>query len=237
MNRVVSETRGVGSWRDRLASPDRQWKRYCSAFETAVSWETAQESPSGLPAPLEKLLRESSFDDPVLLLAIAEHKVDLPGGVAASQSDVWAVIRTATGLLSLTVEAKAQESFGDEVLEHWLVAGKTARSIQNRRDRWDHVRAHLPESKSLLQIRYQMLHRCAAAVIEARRVGCPHAAFVVQAFETPDISFRDYERFCDALELPASRGGMARTLVGQNTLSIGWIDCPVAADAAVAACA
>jgi hypothetical protein len=56
------------------------------------------------------------------MFAVAEHKVDLPGGIAASQCDVWAVVRTKAGMLSL-VEAKAKEKFGDEILEKWLVAG------------------------------------------------------------------------------------------------------------------
>src|ERR1700722_2097788 len=110
MSRLFTSTRGLCSWRDRLASPDKQWKRKYSAFETAVSWETASSSASGLPKELE-LLFASTFENPILLLAVAEHKVDLPGGNAASQSDVWALINTTAGLLSLTVEAKALETF------------------------------------------------------------------------------------------------------------------------------
>jgi hypothetical protein len=171
------------------------------------------------------------------LLAVAEHKVDLPGGTAASQCDVWAVIKTTVGLLSLTVEAKAREAFGDEILERWLIAGKTKLSAKNRKDRWDYIRTYLPDSDSLPRVRYQMLHRCAASVIEARRLGCPHAAFVVQAFDTPDESFRDYQLFCEALKIPASRGGMGATTAAEVALSVGWVDCPFADDAAVAACA
>jgi hypothetical protein len=183
------------------------------------------------------LLRENGFDQPVLLLAVAEHKVDLPGGTAASQCDVWAIIKTSVGLLSLTVEAKAREPFGEEILERWLIAGKTKLSAKNRKDRWDYIRAFLPDSGSLSGVRYQMLHRCAASVIEARRLGCQHAAFIVQAFDTPDESFRDYQLFCEAMRIPASRGGMAATNAAGVALSVGWIDCPFADDAAIAACA
>ena len=117
MSRLFIGTRGMCSWRDRLASPDRQWKRKFSAFETAVSWEHASKSPSGIPTPIEALLGEPHYREPVLLFAIAEHKVDLPGGPAASQSDVWAVIATSAGMVSMTVEAKAREAFGNEILE------------------------------------------------------------------------------------------------------------------------
>lgn len=182
------------------------------------------------------LLRGGGYDDATLLLAIAEHKVDLPGGSAASQSDVWALIKTTKGLLSVAVEAKAREAFGDEILEHWLVGGETALSISRRQKRWDYIQSHLPEADSFLPVRYQMLHRCAAAVIEAKRLGCEHAAFIVQAFNTPDVSFQEYAVFCAALRISAARGGLSTTSVGRLSLCIGWIDCPVATDEKIALC-
>jgi len=237
MSRLHTATRGLCNWRERLASPDRQWKRGFSAFETAVSWELASTNKSGLPAPIDKLFRENNYDEPILIFAVAEHKVDLPGGTAASQSDVWAVVKTTAGMLSLTVEAKASEAFGDEILERWLVAGKTEESISNRNKRWEYIRSHLPKSDFLPQVRYQMLHRCAASVMEAKQFGFMKAVFVVQAFNTPANSFQDYAVFCQALQVPAARGRMATTSVEGISLSIGWADCPLATDAEVAATA
>jgi hypothetical protein len=242
MSQLVTHTRGLCNWRDRLASPDRQWKRKYSAFEAAVAWETASARPSGLPKPIEQVFQDNGICAPVLLLAVAEHKVDLPGGNAASQCDVWAIVKTVRGLLSLTVEAKAGEAFGDEILEKWLGAGKTDLSIKNRKVRWEHVRANLPIGDSFLHVRYQILHRCAAAIIEAKRWGCPNAAFIVQAFDKAelgkaDTNFKAYEEFCAALKLPAVRAGLSTTAVDGISLSVGWVDCPMATDAEVAACA
>ena len=234
MSRLFIGTRGMCSWRDRLANPDLQWKRKFSAFETAVSWEHASKSYSGIPTPIEALLGEHCYLDPVLLFAIAEHKVDLPGGTAASQSDVWAVIATSAGMVSMTVEAKASEAFGNESLEKWLVAGGSEASIANRKNRWDYIRSHLPKSDAFLQVRYQILHRCAAAVIEAKRLRLRYAAFVVQAFNTPDTSFQDYAAFCEALNIPARRGSLATTSVDDIRLSVGWADCPLATDEQIA---
>lgn len=237
MSRLCIATRGPCSWRERLASPETQWRRGYSAFETAVSWEYASSSPTGLPQPIAELFRGTVFEIPVLQLAIAEHKVDLPGGRAASQCDVWAIVKTSMGMLSLTVEAKAREAFGDDILERWLVAGGTDESKSSRKTRWDYVQSHLPKSDSFLQVRYQILHRCAASVIEAKRLGFQHAAFIVQAFNTPEESFQNYAAFCQALRIPGKRGSLATTAVDGISLSVGWADCPLATDNEVAATA
>ena len=76
MSRLHIATRGIGNWRERLASPESQWKRGFSALETAVSWELACATQSGLPEPIQKLFRDSDYRDPVLIFAVAEHKVD-----------------------------------------------------------------------------------------------------------------------------------------------------------------
>jgi hypothetical protein len=235
MSRLFISTRGIGSWQQRLANPDRQWKRGYSAFETAVSWELASRSKSGLPAPITNLFRNRHYGEPLLLFAVAEHKVDLPGGSAASQSDVWAVVKTLAGMLSLTVEAKANEAFGDEIVENWLAARKTKESIDNRKTRFDYVRSHLPMADSFLSVRYQLLHRCAASVIEANRFGYLHAAFIVQAFNPPEKSFQDYATFCQALKIRALREELATTSVDGILLSVGWVDCPFATDGQIAA--
>jgi hypothetical protein len=236
MNRLSIETRGIASWRERLASPDGQWERSFSAFETAVSWELASRSESGIPEPIEKLFRASGYGDPVLILAVAEHKVDLPPNrKAASQSDVWAVVNTSLGMLSLTVEAKAKEAFGDAILQEWREGNGSEASKRNRISRWNYICSHLPKADSFDHVRYQMLHRCASAVIEAKRLGCQHAAFIVQAFQTPDASFQDYAVFCEVLKMPATRGSMATTTANGIRLGIGWADCPLASDADIAA--
>ncbi len=78
MNRLLVSARGICSWRERLANPDRQWKRRYSAMETAISWESAKGGP-GFPDPIAQLFRDSGLGKPYLMFAVAEHKVDLPG--------------------------------------------------------------------------------------------------------------------------------------------------------------
>jgi len=240
MNRLHTATRGVGSWQERLADPERQWKRGYSAFETAVSWERAARRASGLPEPIERLIHEA-YGEPALLLAVAEHKVRLPGGRADSQNDVWALVKTSQGTVSMSVEGKVAESFGPKTLEKWLGDGKSELSEANRAERWDYIRAHLPAAAdgAYLTVAYQLLHRCAAAVIEAERFGLSKAAFVVQRFASQADHYTDFELFCRVLGFDGGlRGHMQETSVttkaGTIKLQIGWADCPHATDAEIA---
>ena len=238
MNRLFIATRGVSSWRERLANPDRQWKRACSALETAVSWESASSSPAGVPEAIVESFRGSIYADPVLVLAIAEHKVPLAGKGGDSQCDVWALLHSNSGGISLSVEGKAKEGFGagNESLAEWLANDKEA--VQsNRRLRWEGIQKHLPPSgeNAYSQVAYQLLHRCAAAVIEARRLRLPNAAFVVQAFESPSESFTEFARLCRALGVKAEHGRIQMIAVGDVRLGIGWADCPLATDSQMAA--
>lgn len=238
MNRLCIETRGIGNWRERLAKPDGQWKRSYSALETAVSWESASRTSTGLPDPIGELFRGTVYADPTLILAIAEHKVPLSGGNADSQCDVWALVNTNAGTLSLAVEAKAKETFGqdNEPLAKWLVAGRTEKSRQNRKSRWDNIKEHLPDAGAdgYSQVAYQLLHRCAAAVIEARRIRLSNAAFIVQAFGSPPESFDEFSGLCQAMGLKGERGHLQITAVGDIRLGIGWVDCPFATDKQIA---
>jgi hypothetical protein len=249
MNRLFISTRGFGSWRERLAKPDEQWKRGCSAFEIAVSWElAASKTKSGLPEPIAKLFRDSDHGDPDLLFAVAEHKVDLEGKGHASQSDVWAIVETKKmGKVSVTVEAKAKEPFGGETLKGFLEPkprtqesdNEYRRRRENRRRRFEYISSrlpHPPSSDSFMPVRYQLLHRCAASVIEAKRLGFQHAAFVVQAFEAPTTSFDDYSVFCRAIKVEPRHDSlvMAAEAVHDISLSFGWVDCALATDKEVA---
>jgi hypothetical protein len=236
MNRLSTATRTICSWRERLASPERHWKRTYSAFEAAVSWEFAASTDSGLPAPIHELL-ESAYGSPKLLLAVAEHKVCLPGGNADSQNDVWALVETAIGCASVCIEAKARERFGDESLGAWLKAGKSEQARRNREARWQYLREHLPVAPdgAYSPVAYQLLHRCASSIIEARRFKLKHAACIVQAFNTPADRFAEFADFCRVLGMTAARGAIERTPVADVQLAIGWADCPLATDAQIAA--
>jgi hypothetical protein len=233
MSRLHIATRGTSNWRARLGNPEKHWKRTASAMETAVSWESAASRESGLPGPVEAIFCASEFAAPHLLLAVAEHKVRLAGRGGVAQCDVWGLVRTAVGTVSLSVEAKANECFGgaDECLGNWLVAKSSAKL--NREKRWECIRQHLPSRRegAYDRVAYQLLQRSAAAVIEARRFRLQHAAVVIQSFNCPEKSFNAYAHFCEVVGIPAARGAMHITQAEEIRLGIGWADCPYGTDA------
>ncbi len=239
MNRLHIATRGACDWRLRLGDPEKHWKRRASAMETAVSWQNASRTTHGLPQPIADAILASDFGEAKLLLAVAEHKVRLEGMGGDAQCDVWALLDTRKGTTSLSVEAKAKEPFGDnnQVLANWLHGGKSVNSKLNREKRWEDIRKNLParELGAYDSVPYQILQRCAAAVIEARRFRLAQAIFLVQSFNAIESSFEHYSMFASVLGLPATRGRLEFTNVAEIRLAIGWVDCCFATDSQLAA--
>jgi len=166
-----------------------------------------------------------------LLVAIPEHKVPLKGRGKASQNDVWALLHTDNGYLSMAVEGKAGEPFASTVGE-WLKAAS-----DGKRERLDYLCDILqiasPPSNDL---RYQLFHRTASAVLEAQRCNAPLALMLVQSFCEDPLSWNDYVAFCEVMGISAIRGEIAeaRRNKGPQRLFLGWVDSPVATDAEIA---
>ena len=106
MNTIYIPTSGPNDWRRFLAKPDLHWAVGYSARTLASSWEAAQ----GLPPEVADVLTPA-FGPIELLLAIPEHQVPLPGGRAASQCDVFALLRSPDALITCAVEGKVDEPF------------------------------------------------------------------------------------------------------------------------------
>ena len=84
----------------------------------AMCWQEAD----GFPDSVTTVFKQSDFKqlhDIELLLAIPEHKVPLPGGSAASQNDLFVLAKGGGQLISITVEGKVSEPFGDKYMNDW----------------------------------------------------------------------------------------------------------------------
>src|SRR3954447_25318828 len=110
---IYIPTDGPHEWQWLLAKPGLQWKHNASAMALADAWETAQPWPPEVKTALE----HSQPGDLEFLLGLPEHQTPLPGGRAASQTDLLVLGRRRVGgLVVLAVEGKAKEPFGDDTV-------------------------------------------------------------------------------------------------------------------------
>ena len=115
----------------------------------------------------------------------------LPGGRRASQNDLFILVRARDGnLVSIMVEGKVAETFGS-TLEKW---GKDASTGKQIRLKYLCDVLGLPDTPPV-HIRYQLLHRAASAISEARRFHARYAMMIVHSFSPEYRWFSDYQNF------------------------------------------
>lgn len=197
-------TSGPDDWRKLLVDPDKQWKPGYSARTLANCWEAAD----GFPLEISKVLAQTT--EPLLaninpLLAVPEFKVPLPGGSRASQNDVFVIAHSSAGPVCIMVEGKVNESFGP-TLDEWRVGASPGKD-----ERLDFLLETLGfSSPPAADIRYQLLHRAASAIIAAEQYRAVAAIVLVHSFSDTRTGWQDYEAFarlfgvqpicCDAVQ-------------------------------------
>lgn len=214
MPKIYFPSAGPDDWKRFLDKPELHWATGRSARTTAHAWEAAEGAPPEVEAVLGRAL------GPVrLLLAIPEHKTPLPGGSRDSQTDVFALFRTDAGLVAAAVEAKVEEPFGPLVSE-WL-----AEASPGKTERLAHVCGRLGlDPSGVGDLHYQLLHRTAAAVIEAERFHASTAAMVVHSFSPHRTGFDAFARFAARLGAPAAEPDRPAVVPapGGAPLVLGW---------------
>lgn len=221
MTRFHVPAPGLAPWQAALADPVKHWKDGKSAKELAKSWVAAEKTQRGLPPEVAELLdTDRDLEGATLLIGIPEHKVELPARGRPSQNDLWGLLRALSGLVSMTVEGKSGEPF-DRPLAEWLDGaspGKRER-LQGLLDLLE------PQDEVPLDLMYQLFHRTASAIIEARRFRCPTALMLVHSFGgSADEESRDqFEYF--ALWLRMKPGEVWRKKLQDGMeLRLAWID-------------
>ena len=208
MTQIYRKTEGPADWRGLLADPDRQWRAGFSAMAAAQSWE------EGFPPEVAVLCGA----DAALQLAIVEHKVAMPGRGLPSQCDVFALVHADGQDMAVAVEAKVDEPFGPTIAE-WLGPDPGT----NKTLRLSTICSWLGLTDPAPDLRYQLFHRTAAAIAEARRFRRPVAAMIVQSFSPTRRWFDDFHAFAAALGLPAAPDTAAsRALPCGLALRLGW---------------
>lgn len=200
-----------------LGKGELHWRDGYSAKAVCESWFSANDIPPAVRAVLDQA---EEYRRAELIDAWLERCTNLPWGRGKpSQTDLLAVLGLREGLAVLGVEAKVKESFGPYVRD-WLAEGG-----DNRAQRL-HGLCRLLEvdTSAVLDLRYQLLHRTAAAVLEAKRYRARHAAMIVQSF-CPDRTglgdFRDFAEIAGFRGVGADAISTAKAADGIS-LRIGW---------------
>jgi hypothetical protein len=208
VTRILVPTTRPDDWQRFLAGPEKQWRDGFSAKELAKRWEEA----GGIPGEVAKLFHESgvpAFASIDLLAAFPEWQTALEGRGKASHSDILVIARTGGGLITITVEGKASEPFGDTVAD-WLHKATRGKE-QNRLNRLAFLRRTIGLTDVPVDsIRYQLLHRAAAAVLEARAFHARYAAMIVHSFCHSPGSLRDCQALASLYSADAPPGKLVK---------------------------
>ena len=214
MNKIFVPAEEAEDWKQFLAKPE-QWKKGYSARVLAHCWQDAGGMPQDVIAVLAQI---PGYEDLETIFAFPEYKVALPGGGRASQNDVWVLGRISRGLVSITVEGKVSESFG-ETIEQWC-AKKTRGKEKRLKFLCKKLGLPFPPRP---EVRYQLLHRTVSAILEAERLGTNDAAMVVHSFSITHEGFGDYKCFLSLFGLTAGVDQATTKKLGNLDLGFGWV--------------
>jgi hypothetical protein len=197
-----------------LADPIKHWKPDHSALQLAEAWIGAGGIPDDVRAVLD---RSDVYSGCELVEGLFEREVALGTPGRASQTDLLVLVCLAKGYGVIAVEGKAREPFGPVV--------RTWNDGPGKQARLDDLCARLGLDASRTgDLRYQLLHRAASALIEAERYGAREALMLVHSFNRGNASFDDFGAF--AAELGA-RGAAIDAITeavqrGNVALRLGW---------------
>ena len=219
MNKIFVPTNNPEDWKPLLAEPEKHWKTGYSAKALAYSWEEANDFPESV----KKVFISSGialFNNVELLLAFPEYQVPLPGGSRPSQNDIFVLAKGNDQLISITVEGKVSEPFGDTIAE-WR---KDDSAGKRKRLKFLLEELELEDNEEINTIRYQLLHRTASALIEAKKFGAQNALMLVHSFSQSHEWFSDYSQLLALFGLNAQTDSLAFAgNINAIDLYFGWV--------------
>ncbi|WP_088034884.1 DUF6946 family protein [Evansella clarkii] len=220
MGKFFVSTEGEDCWSKYLLDRKNQWVDGYSAKELAKSWEAAK----GFPPTVQQAFKKSGislFNNITFLYGFPEYKVSLPGRGASSQNDLYVLTRSGEKLIPVMVEGKVSEPFGSSV-QVWK--GKDPSPGKIKRLQYLLDKLQLDENRTV-KTGYQLLHRTASAVIEAKKLNTSYALMLVHSFSNKAEHFEDYASFVRMYNLAPEEDTITGpvTVNGVN-LYFGWVN-------------
>jgi hypothetical protein len=194
---------------------ETHWKEGRSAFEAAYTWFEALDIPKSIRSVIDT---DPAVQNAKLEKALFEKQTELDRYRGPSQTDVLAILLIPSGVAVLGIEAKVDESFG-QLVKDWEDGS------ESKKQRLDGLVKRLGlDGHDVGQLRYQLLHRTAATLIEAERHGANDAAMIVQSFCPRHTGFSDFQLFAAAVRAPVAEcGGISTPIIrGDVSLRLGW---------------
>lgn len=136
-----------------------------------------------------------------------------------SQNDILVLAKNKKDLVVIAVEGKVFEPFGETVGD-WLRDESKGKKTRLK----DLSKLLQLNQNSLQEIRYQLLHRTASAVIEAKRFNASAALILVHSFSPNHEWFDDYSHFAFLFGITAQWNAIhfAKRINNVN-LYLAWI--------------
>ena len=222
MTQIYVPTTSPEDWQRLLKDPVKHWKTGYSARTLAYCWHEA----NGLPTEITSLF--TSSDEIALhsvqpLLILPEKITPVAGRGEPPHSDVFVLAKAADGhLISLTVEGKVNESFGNQ--NQRVQAWKQAGNVANHRVRLDQLldKIQLNETQAD-EVAYQLVQRTASAVIEAETFNARYAVMIVHSFSPTHTNYDAFLTFVAAYGKVYEAGQLIEIAkYGDIRLVVGW---------------
>ena len=218
MSNFFIPARGSEDWKNLLAEPVKHWRTGFSAKSLACCWQEEGTFPKSIQRIFDKA-KNDRVQQLKFLMGFPEYKVHLPGGGNPSQNDIFVLAESTDSLFTIMIEGKVAEDFDKTVQE--IMSNPTSPGRKRRLEFLCEVLG-IPLD-SVNPIRYQLLHRTASAVIEAKKFHAKNAMMLVHSFSQQYEHFDDYAAFVGLFGLKAERDavlGPARR--GNIDLFFAW---------------
>jgi hypothetical protein len=202
------------------------WKTGRSAEALATCWFEAQGIPPSVTAVLTSA---EEWRGATLVQGLFEQQTELDALRGPSQTDLLAICAISSGLGLLAVEGKVDETFADTVAVTLRGASSDSGLPQRVPELCRRLALDLQQAQAL---RYQLLHRTVAAMIESKRYRTSTAVFVVHSFApTPQAGhYDDFAAFVAALGLQVPQpNGISEPIDREGvSLRFAWVAEPPA---------
>jgi hypothetical protein len=199
-----------------LAQQELHWKTGYSAKELAGTWWNAN---NDFPASVRAVLNTApEYKNAKLVDGFFEHEVELRSPGRNSQTDLMVIADLGDELSILAVEGKVEEPFA-KVVSKWNGSPGKQTRLKSL------CRTLGLDPANVGHLRYQLFHRTASAIYEARRYHFRHAMMLVHSFSPTHHWFEDLAAFSRALSIPVDHPGLcsaAKEYEGVS-LRLAWV--------------